>query len=291
MGAPLLLIGATGQTGRNILQRCSGREVLALVRQPENVKAAEQTRVVYFDFSGAVPKFVGDWPSMAIATIPVWLLAPHLDELAERGVERLVCFSTTSIFGKSATSNARERETVARVAQAEDYLVTRAVVRGVGLTILRPTLIYGEGQDKTITAAARFIKRFGFYPVFGTARGKRQPVHADDLANAALSALESDITIDRSYALGGGETLAYKDMVARIFTTLEKPTRILRVPMLPEILDVVGRVMPGSELTSDVAHRMNLDLDFDDGTAACDFGYKPRFFLQGGKADFVRSTL
>ena len=120
--------------------------------------------------------------------------------------------------------------------------------------------------------------------------GKRQPVHADDLAAAALLALADETTIGRTYALGGADILTYRDMVERIFETLEKPSRILRVPMLPAILDVAGRVTPGSELTGDVARRMNLDLDFDDGTAAREFGYKPRPFLQGGKADLMGSS-
>jgi hypothetical protein len=80
-------------------------------------------------------------------------------------------------------------------------------------------------------------------------------------------------------------------MISRIFGVLDKPVRIVRTPLLPAILDVAGRVVPGSELTGDVARRMNADLDFDDGTAAREFGYAPRPFLQGGRADLVGVVL
>ena len=236
-----------------------------------------------------MPALAEDWPAAAIATVPIWLLSPHLEGLADRGLQRLVCFSTTSLFGKSGARNMHERAVVARVLEAEQHLQTRAEARSVALTVLRPTLIYGEGQDKTIAAAARFIRRFGFYPVHGDAAGKRQPVHAGDLATTALAALDNGITIGRSYALGGGETLAYRDMVGRIFAAMGKSPRIVRVPMLPAMLGVAGALIPGSELTGDVARRMNIDLDFDDGSAARDFGYTPRPFLQAGSTDLFGS--
>lgn len=290
MNAPLLLIGATGQIGRNILQRAQAKPVVALARRPEFITGAPQNAVARWDLAEALPDLGEGWPLEAVATTPIWALAPHIDGLADRGIQRLVCFSTTSIFGKSGTRNSRERDTVARIVEAERVLEARAMERSVGLTILRPTLIYGAGQDRTISAASRFISRFGVYPVHGDALGKRQPVHADDLAAAALLALENNITIGRNYALGGGDVMTYRDMIACIFGTLEKPSRIMRVPMLPAILDIAGRVIPGSELTGDVARRMNIDLDYDDGTATREFGYAPRAFLRAGKADLIGSA-
>ncbi len=203
MAAPLLVIGVTGQIGRNVLRRADDRPVVGLARRPALVTERNSLKTVAFDLARALPARSGDWPAAAIATVPIWLLSRHLDELADRGVRRLVCFSTTSLFGKSETRNAHERAVVARVQEAERHFQARADARAVALTILRPTLIYGEGQDKTITVASRFIGRFGFYPVHGRAAGKRQPVHADDLAAAALAALDNDITVGRSYALGG----------------------------------------------------------------------------------------
>jgi len=54
---------------------------------------------------------------------------------------------------------------------------------------------------------------------------------------------------------------------------------------LPQILALAGTIIPGSELSADVARRMNIDLAFDDGSAAADFDYAPRRFLSGGVQD------
>ncbi|MBO6783517.1 MAG: NAD-dependent epimerase/dehydratase family protein [Alphaproteobacteria bacterium] len=285
MTAPILVIGATGQIGENVMRQAEGRVALALARDPSRVRASPATLVQRIETSHGLPNVPAAWPASAISTLPVWMLPDFVAPMAGHGVRRLVCFSTTSIFGKSGTRSPREHAVVQQVREAEAKLGELADRRDVGLTILRPTLIYGEGADKTIAAAARFIERFGVYPVHGCARGKRQPVHAADLATAALATLETGVAVGREYALGGGETLDYRTMIARVFEVLGKPSRIVRVPFLPQMLSVAGALSPGSELTGDVARRMNADLDFDDGTASRDFGYAPRAFLSGGRRD------
>lgn len=285
MDAPLLLIGATGQIGRNIVARAAGRPLVALARNPDRVGTIENVVAHQCELTAPIGDIPGGPTPEAIVTAPVWLLPAHLDALRDAGVRRLVCFSTTSVLGKAETGDRHERTVVDRVASAERALRDWAADTGVGLTILRPTLIYGAGQDRTVTAAARFIRRFGVYPVWGPANGLRQPVHADDLAAAALAALASPAAAGRTYALGGGETLAYREMISRIFAALGRGPRCVRVPGLPALLAFAGAVIPGSELTADVARRMNMDLDFDDGAATADFGYAPRAFLAGGRAD------
>lgn len=282
MAGSLLVLGATGQIGRNILRRTEDRSVLALARRPAEIAPAPNRTAQALELLDDVGV---NCPDQAITTLPIWLLPPLIARLSERGVRRLVCFGTTSIHGKAESRNRHEREILSRLEKAENELPGLAAGAGVALTILQPTLIYGEGQDKTVTAAAHFIQRFGFYPVYAAAAGARQPVHADDLAVGALKALAKDETAGRSYALGGGETLTYRGMIARIFAVMQKPVRIVSVPALPMLLGLAGAVLPGSELTADVARRMNADLDFDDGAAARDFGYTPRAFLSGGVHD------
>lgn len=283
-GAPLLVIGATGQIGEFILARADDRAVTAMVRSPGRLPKLGNLQTVAFEADQGIARGAA-LPGQAVATLPVWLLAPLADQLAEQGVQRLVCFSTTSVLGKAGTSTPHEMAVVERVRDAERHLQRRAGANNMALTILRPTLIYGAGRDRTIAAAGRFIRRFGIYPVYGAASGARQPVHADDLAAAALSVLDNPQTHGRVYALGGAETLSYRDMIGRIFTVLQRSPRMIRVPGLPRILAFAGAVAPGSELSADVAYRMNQDLAFDDGAAGTDFGYAPRDFLSGGIPD------
>ena len=145
-------------------------------------------------------------------------------------------------------------------------------------TILRPTLIYDGIHDGTVARIARFIRRFGFYPVAGAATGLRQPLHADDVAAACLAAIAGDGLL-ASYEISGGETLPYRDMVRRIFAWLGRPPRLVPIPLsLVQAALPVARLLPGLASLATMAARMNEDLVFDHGAASRDFGFQPRSF-------------
>ncbi|MFA5718416.1 MAG: hypothetical protein WC952_11940, partial [Desulfobulbaceae bacterium] len=127
---------------------------------------------------------------------------------------------------------------------------------------------------------ARFIKRFGFFPLFGGGSGLRQPVHVDDVASACLAALNIPEGEVRTYVLSGAEVLSYRTMVERIFTALGRKPRIVHCPLPLFALAVrLARFLPaGRELTTEMAVRMNRDQQFDHSAAAADLGFQPRPF-------------
>src|SRR5215475_11899560 len=96
---------------------------------------------------------------------------------------------------------------IQRLAVAEQQIAELCERHGIGWTILRPTLIYAEGRDTNITPLSRLICRFHFMPLVGGGPGLRQPVHAEDLAIAAISAASSDAAVNKFYSLPGPETV------------------------------------------------------------------------------------
>jgi len=268
---PVLVLGATGQIGRCLLRRLAadGRPAIAVCRRPNPAlgpaaewRAGDLTR----------PLDLGELkPAAAIHATGAWLLPPQLPMLRQVGVERLVCFSSTSMLAKAASPSARERE-VARLLGAAE---TAVAASGIPWTLLRPALIYGLGLDRNVTAAARFIRRWHCFPLGGAGRGLRQPVHADDLAAAALASLDLPATEGRSFNLGGGETLSYRGMIERIFELLGQRPRFIRLPFLARLPGGIGAV----------AQRMEQDLAFDEGAFWALAGLAPRRFLSAGRSD------
>jgi nucleoside-diphosphate-sugar epimerase len=147
--------------------------------------------------------------------------------------------------------------------------------------ILRPTLIYGRGRDKNLTEIVRFVRRFGFFPLLGLAGGLRQPVHAEDVAAACVSALTSPVAANRTYNLSGGETLPYREMVRRVFATVGKLPHLVMIPRCMFRLAVTAlRLLPWYQhWTMEMAERMNRDLVFDHADATRDLGFSPRPFV------------
>ena len=272
----VLVLGATSLIGRFAVPRllAAGAEVTAVSRG--GTGPVEGVRWVQGDLSApdlALP------PADAVLSLsPIWLLPAVLPALQAAGVERLVAFSSTSRFTKERSPVAEERAVAARLAEGERATAAFCDAAGVAWTVLRPTMIYAEGHDANVSRLAGLIRRFGVFPLAGRGEGLRQPVHADDLAAAAVAALDRLEAAGRSYDLPGGETLSYREMVRRIFEGVERRPRIVSVP--PALWSLGLRLATGRLPGVNVAMggRMSADLVFDPGPAARDLGWAPRLF-------------
>jgi nucleoside-diphosphate-sugar epimerase len=283
-----IVTGATSLVGRRLVPllllqgfevQATGREMQAPGRGPADEVTG--VRHVVLDLT-RTPPAPGTLAPAAILvhTAPLWLLPGWLGWFAAVGVRRLVAFGSTSRQTKAASPSAVERETARRLLESEQRIEREARAAGVRFTLFRPTLVHGGGRDRNVSDIARFVRRFGFFPVAGRGGGRRQPVHAADLAAAVLAALDSPATFDRAYDLPGAETLSYCEMVERVALGLGRKPRIVHVP-LPLLRGALSlaRHLPGlAHLTPAMADRMEEDLVFDPEPARRAFGYAPQPF-------------
>ena len=272
---PVGVLGASSLVGRCLLHmlRDAGYLVLAFSRQARPGDQAVTWRQL--PYAGQAEE-ISDW----ICVAPIWVLPDYFSLLEVHGVKRVVVLSSTSRFTKAGSGDTAEQATAAKLIDGETRLQAWAESRGIEWVILRPTLIYGIGRDKNISEIARFIRRCGFFPVLGEANGLRQPIHAEDVAGACLAALQGSDVRSRSYNISGGETLTYREMVARVFTALGRRPRLLTVPLWAFRLAVTTlRCLPRyRQWSAAMAERMNSDLVFDHADAVRDLDFKPRGF-------------
>lgn len=265
---PILVLGATSLIGRFLTPRlaAAGRPLVGVSRQGEDWLRVDLTRP---EGRARLPE-----AETVLSLSPVWLLPEAIADLKARGMRRLVAFSSTSVVTKATSTEASERTVVEALARGEEAV--RA--SGVDWTLLRPTMIYAEGLDGNVSRLASLARRLPVLPIAGRGEGRRQPVHADDLATAALQALDAPAAVGRTYELAGGETLTYREMCGRIFEGLGRSPRILSVP--PPFwrlgLRLASPLLPGA--TGEMGARMDRDLIFDDSRARADFGWTPRDF-------------
>lgn len=282
----MLILGASSQIGRLVGARiaASGGSAIAIRHIKPVDEEGGAISVVDADFDHGLPSLPLR-PRQVISATELFRLPDLIGPLADVGMERLVCFSSTSIYSKIDSPNDYERERIRSVAAAEGAVIQACEKLGIGWTILRPTMIYGGGANRNVTRAARTILRFGCYPISPPADGLRAPIHADDLAAVSLRAVEADQARNTAFDLAGGETLTYREMIGRIFDALGKPRRFLPLPLLPLAADVLGGLTRRPEINAEVARRMNRDLVCDDGEARKHLDWNPHSFLPGGKAD------
>jgi nucleoside-diphosphate-sugar epimerase len=278
-----LVFGASGQIGEALLARLNGAawQVFAVSRTPR--EASSNIRWLAGEFAG-----VEGLP----AAVDVIFSTGPLDGFAQwyaRGLvaaPRVVAFGSTSLDTKQASGDAYERDIVARLQAAERLVFDTAEATGAAATMLRPTLVYGAGRDQTLARIAAMARRMRFFVLPRGATGKRQPVHVDDLAAAALAVVDASATHGRAYALPGGEALAYREMMARTLAALSPPAKLweVPVPMFKVALSLARMAGMMRALTDDAVSRMRDDLVFDASPAQRDFGYAPRAFIVDARA-------
>lgn len=269
------VLGASSLVGECLLpmSRDAGCRVVAFSRRAAESGLGVEWRKLPFT---EVAAEISHW----ICVAPIWVLPDYFALIEAAGARRVVVLSSTSRFTKVGSGDAAEQATAAKLIDGEARLQAWAESRGVEWVILRPTLIYGLGCDKNISEIACFIRRFGFFPVLGEAKGLRQPIHAEDVAGACVSALQAPDAANRAYNISGGETLSYREMVIRVFDALGRRPRVLTVPLWAFRLAVtmLRRLPRYRQWSAAMAERMNRDLVFDHADAARDLGFKPRAF-------------
>jgi nucleoside-diphosphate-sugar epimerase len=224
-----------------------------------------------FSRSEAIPQW--------ISLCPVTALADLLPMLELAGVRKLVAVSSTSLITKKKSINPGERRLADSLEAAELRVREWAAGVGVEAVVLRTTLTYDGIHDANIAAMARFVRRWRMLPILKPATGRRQPLHAQDLAMACLQALSRPRPLG-CYNLSGGETLPYHEMAGRVFDALNMPRRFFPIPAcLLNAIDAVGRFSPMARcFPTSVFRRMNADLVFDHSDAVRDFDFSPRTF-------------
>lgn len=272
-----IVFGASGQIGQPLLQRLRAAEwqVVAVSRIGHPAARGLQW------LEGSLQRVDG-LPTGADVVISCGPLDHFARWWATTTLQcsRVIAFGSTSIDIKGDSIDSAERDVAARLRAAEQLLLSTATARGAAITVLRPTLVYGRAGDRSLTRIATIARRWGRFALPTDATGLRQPVHVDDLADAAMAAIDCEAAHGVAFALPGGETLSYLDMVAQTLTTLSPPPPLHLLPPLLFRGLLAGAQCFGvaREFGNAALLRMREDLVFDVAPARRAFGYAPRVF-------------
>ncbi len=272
-----LVFGATGQIGVPVVERllANGWRVWAVSRTVHEQRDPLNWLIGDLHQVHGLPSRVDAIFSLGpLDLFSHWYAGTHIPG------SRVVAFGSTSLETKQDSADAHERDVASRLRDAESRIFATARDLQAKATVLRPTLVYGAARDRTLTQIALMAQRTGFFVLPRDANGLRQPVHVDDLADAALAVVDADATGGRSYALPGGEALGYAQMVERTLASLQPPARLVRAPapLFKLMLSGARRFGRMQGLNDAAVARMREDLVFDAEPAWRDFGYAPRAF-------------
>ncbi|MBI2508201.1 NAD-dependent epimerase/dehydratase family protein [Candidatus Woesearchaeota archaeon] len=144
--------------------------------------------------------------------------------------------------------------------KAEEYVKNS----GLAYIIFRPTVIYGRDNKKDIGKLIRLIK-LGFAPVPGDGKSKLQPIFVEDLTAIITKSIESKIK-NKVYFVMGGDALTFNEIVEIILKRLNKKAVRIKIPrLLVNLIDktlLVDKVCSDNEVEKDFKFRAR---KFEDG--------------------------
>ena len=278
----LAVTGITGHTGgyflRELIRNRFDGTLRALVRESSDTRA--------LDASGLqVEKVVGDIQNpddllrlvsgadsvLHIAGIRDTL--PLMAAIEKGGVKgHIVLVHTTGIYSRFRMASGEYKE-------IEQALQTY-IDKGYNITILRPTMIFGDLCDRNIHKFIRMVDALPVMPQVRFGRARIQPVNARDLGRAYYQCVVKEKLPELDYVVSGSRELTLRELCSLIGIYLGKKTRFVNVPTPA----VVGCMWCVRELTGgrvdyvEKALRLSEDRVFSHAEATRDFGFEPEPF-------------
>ena len=211
---PLVIIGGNSLVAPYLMRRLAEEGRVANVISRSTVEVPEGFTFTEVDLDRA-RNWIAPENAVIISLLPLWVLTHYLPRFI--GVKSIIALGSTSLFSKAGSTDERERSTALGLEAAEKSFQDWCVRSNVHGTLLRPTMIYDGVNDHNIGRMVRFIRRFHFLPLARPAEGRRQPIHADDVAKAIQKAIGNMAVYDKTLNIAGGEILTYRAMAERVF--------------------------------------------------------------------------
>ncbi len=283
----ILITGWTGNTGSRILARAARRwpdaAFVGVTRQSDAVAPPEVAGRFWVavapleDEAQLEQTAFSESPFDLVLHVAQVHFTPQIMRLSKRhSVPRILLVHTTGMYS-------RYREYGARYRKIDDAVVAGGE-NSPCWTILRPTMIYGNHRDHNLHKLILAISRSPVFPLFGDGSATFQPVHVDDVADAALTVLDNPLCRWRAYDLSGATVATYREILNLIGSLLQRRPVLVPVP-LPLALAAARfgeRLRPGGVGVSlEQVRRLQENKAYSHAVATADFGFDPRRLEEG----------
>lgn len=207
---------------------------------------------------------------------------------ARCGAARIVFLSSVKVLGEETTTHpfrrddpAHPRDAYARSKwAAEGALREVAQETGLGVTVVRPPLVYGRNAKANLGALLRLADSRWSLP-FGAIANRRSFVHVDDLARLLIACAEAPQAAGRVYLAAHPDAVSTPQVVATMRAALGRPSRLVRVP--PAVLEVAAAFVG----QGDAMRRLTRSLEIDASDAANELGWTAEIGLHAAIDDMV----
>lgn len=284
----LLVTGITGHSGRYFLQELINNKYEGPIR----CIVRETSDTSMLDNSGLnIEKIVGDledsdFMHRAMEGIDAILHIAGIQKTlnviktaTSNKVRKGIFVHTTGIFSKFKSAS-------------EEYLQIENEINSIiesnnkvmKVTILRPTMIYGDICDLNMSKFIKMVDYLRVFPIINNGEGLIQPVNARDLGKAYFQVLvTSQEKLTSEYIVSGDVPITMREAFQTISNILGKKTIFISFPLgFGVFLAKLVSVFTFKKIDYiEKVQRMGEDRSFPHDDASNDFNYLPRTFSKG----------
>jgi nucleoside-diphosphate-sugar epimerase len=325
-----LVTGATGLVGSYLIERllADGWSVCALVRDaavarpltPPGVElrpgdvldvgrfsaAARGCTAVFHAAAAITPR--GGWEEFRRVNIDG---TRNAVAAASRAGARLLQVSSVAVYGPRARYHGThgktdervsleplpERAFYARSKRESEQIALSAHARGeVWATAVRPCVVYGRRDRQFVPRVGRLLRR-GFAPVINGGRSTLAIVHAANVADGALRAVETEVAGGKAYNVANDFDVTLVDFYRLAAEGLGRRVRLIPIPMpvarvALAVARAIGPLVLGSRMNV-VTESSSLDFitrdnPFASELARRELGWTPKVSPEVGIPDAFR---
>lgn len=289
----VLLTGASGFVGRHATKRLlsEGYEVAVFIKTGEERAffiESGVTKIYEGDLSGDCPAlgrafdetaFDGvvhlaalikaDWAEFERVNVQG---TRYLIELAERQPSiRHFVFTSTDFVLFDAENEYRESKRLGEELLRQSKLP---------YTILRPSPIYGPGDNKNLTNLLEIIKKL---PVLPAPTYMMYPVYVGDVADAIVKVLGSENVFRREYNIPGSPVMTFREMLRDMRAALDKPCLLVPVPnrLFAWAVKVQEKILKEPVLNYYQVEKWEMNIPLSAEDAKRDFNFRQTPFAPG----------
>ena len=160
---------------------------------------------------------------------------------------------------------------------------------GLPYTILRPSVIFGEG-DEFLTALAGLVRLGPVTPVIGGGRNRMQPVAVEDVARCVAASVGNSLLKGKTLSLGGPHRLSYNDLMEEVALAMGRRLRRLHIPtaLAWPAVAVLQNLLPRPPVTTAQLRMLDIRNVAEGRDMEQEFGFTPKPLR--GNIDYVNSV-
>ena len=151
------------------------------------------------------------------------------------------------------------------------------IASGLPHVIIRPSLIFGPGDEFT-TAVAALVRTMPVTPVIGSGNNRLQPIHVDDVARCIVSSVSGNIRGNRVLEIGGPQRLSYNEIVSTVARAMGRKRLRLNIPLwkIRPAVAVMDIITPRAPINRAMLQLVTLRNVAEPDSVERVFGFRPR---------------